>query len=140
MVNIENLTIKEAKEKLQEYEELKKVFNIEEEQTENKTNNNSIDSYYIGQKVIVRTYSAGVWFGTIFKKSGEEIILSNARRMWYWKAKQSISLSAVAKYGIDSSSKIAPVVNNVWLKSIELLECSDIAISDIENSKEVEQN
>ena len=29
----------------------------------------------IGAKVIVRTYSAGVWFGELAQKSGNEVIL-----------------------------------------------------------------
>jgi len=140
MVNIEELTIKEAKEKLEEYKELQTVFNIKETKSDNNDNSNSIDKIYIGQKIIVRTYSAGVWFGEITQKAGEEVILKNARRMWYWKAKQSISLSAVAKYGISTESKIAPLVNNVWLRAIELIECSDVTISDIENAPEKEQN
>lgn len=38
----------------------------------------------IGKKVIVRTYSAGCWFGELTEKSGGEVILSSARRMWRW--------------------------------------------------------
>ena len=35
----------------------------------------------IGKKVIVRTYSAGNWFGTLDQKAGNEVILKNARRI-----------------------------------------------------------
>ena len=93
----------------------------------------------VGEKVIIRTYSAGVWFGLLDKKSGNEVILVNARRMWRWQCTRSISLSGVAAYGIDvDKSKIAPAVSNVWLEAIEIISCADIAISSIEGCKNAE--
>lgn len=86
----------------------------------------------VGQKCIIRTYSAGVWFGKIDQKSGNEVIVSNARRLWYWKAKKSISLSAVAKYGISSESKISPLVDKVWLQAIELITTTKESSDSIE--------
>ena len=38
------------------------------------------NSFAIGQEVIIRTYSAGVWFGRLKEKSGNEVILTEARR------------------------------------------------------------
>lgn len=90
----------------------------------------------IGKKVIIRTYSAGVWFGTLSEKAGNEVIIKNARRMWRWWAKESISLSAVAIHGINQDkSKIAEAVNDVWLEAIELIPCSDSSIDLIEGAK-----
>lgn len=89
----------------------------------------------IGKKVIVRTFSAGVWFGTLSEKSGAEVILTNARRMWLWKAKESISLSACAIHGIDqSASKIVAPVHSVWLEAIEIIPCSEASIASIEGA------
>ena len=34
--------------------------------------------------VIVRTYSAGVFAGTLESRKGKEVVLSQARRLWYW--------------------------------------------------------
>ncbi len=86
----------------------------------------------IGKKVIVRTYSAGVWFGTLEEKSGNEVILTEARRMWRWQAKESISLSACAVYGIDQArSKIVEPVPSVWLEATEIIPCSADAITSI---------
>ena len=87
----------------------------------------------IGKKVIVRTYSAGVWFGLLEKKAGNEVIIGNARRLWEWKAAKSISLSGVAVHGVDESGcRFAPPVERVWLEAIELIPASDIAIQSIE--------
>ncbi len=87
----------------------------------------------IGKKCIVRTYSAGVFFGEIAEKSGSEVIVKNARRLWQWKAAESISLSAVAIHGIvESKSKVAEAVDSVWLDAIELIPCSEKAIKALE--------
>lgn len=81
-----------------------------------------LNNFCIGSTVVVRTYSAGVWCGSLAQKSGNEVVLVNARRMWRWWCKESISLSAVVQYGIDrSKSKIAAAVDSVWLEAIEIM-------------------
>lgn len=124
-MNINDMTIGQAK-------ELASMFG-------QKGETNSLDSHAIGQKVIIRTYSAGVWFGTLDQKSGKEVILKDARRMWKWWAKKSISLSGVAQYGIKhEDSKICPAVENVWLEAIEIISLTDDAIKSIESAADVE--
>lgn len=92
----------------------------------------------IGEKVIIRTYSAGVWFGTLEQKAGNEVIITNARRMWRWWAAESISLSAVALHGIKhDKSKIVEAVPAVWLEAIEIIPCSDVAIKSLESAENV---
>ena len=89
----------------------------------------------IGKKVIVRTYSAGVWFGTLEQKDRNEVILANARRMWQWWAKEGISLSSVSVNGIKhEKSKIAEPVEAVWLEAIEIIPCTESAITSIEGA------
>ena len=90
-------------------------------------------SEMIGKKVIIRTYSAGVWFGTLDQKAKSEVILKDARRMWKWWAAESISLSAVSIHGVrPEKSKIAQAVESVWLEAIEIIPCEDKAIKSIE--------
>lgn len=92
----------------------------------------------VGKKCIVRTYSAGVWFGEIDQKSGSEVIVKNARRMWRWWAAESISLSAVAVHGINQDkSKIATAVDSVWLDAIELIPATEASIKTIEGAPDV---
>ena len=109
-MNIDDLTIKQAK-------ELARMFasNTAEAATD-------VASEMLGKYVLIRTYSAGVWAGFLGKKSGNEVILSEARRMWQWKAKEGLSLSAVGVYGIDAgNSRIANPVPEVWLEAIEII-------------------
>lgn len=91
----------------------------------------------LGKKCIVRTYSAGVWFGEIEQKAGNEVIVKNARRLWQWKASKSLSLSAVAVYGVNPEGcRFAPCVDSVWLEAIELIPCTAPAVASIEGVKD----
>lgn len=126
-MNIEDLTIGQAK-------ELAKMFG---KQVQAEKNEGLCEQ--IGEYVIIRTYSAGVWFGRLEKKAGKEVILTEARRMYQWWCKKSISLSGVAKYGINpDKSKICPELPKVWLEAIEILTLSDEAIKSLKGAKDVE--
>ena len=49
----------------------------------------------INKKVIIRGDRSGVEFGTLIAQNGQEVILHNARRLWYWDG--AASLSQLAK-------------------------------------------
>ena len=100
-----------------------------------------LNGFVIGREVIIRTYSAGVWFGRLKEKSGNEVILTEARRMWRWWAKKSISLSGVALYGIkQEDSRIAGAIDTVWLQAIEIIPISGTAAESIRTAQETEQD
>ena len=120
-MNINDLTIGQAK-------ELAAMFG-------NKSTESTGLNCMTGKKVIIRTYSAGVWFGELGQKDHNEVILLNARRMWTWWAKEGISLSSVAVHGIKKDqSKIAEAVDSVWLEAIEIIPCTETAINIIESA------
>ena len=120
-MNINDLTIGQAK-------ELAPMFG-------NKSTESTGLNCMTGKKVIIRTYSAGVWFGELGQKDRNEVILLNARRMWTWWAKEGISLSSVAVHGIKKDqSKIAEAVDSVWLEAIEIIPCTETAINIIESA------
>ena len=124
-MNIDDLTLKQIKE----------IQSLNLGNNSNQSNDGI--QYGIGKSVIIRTYSAGVWFGTLSQKSGNEVILTNARRLWRWWAKESISLSGVANYGIiEEKSKIAPAVEGVWLEAIEIIPTTEIATKSISGAKD----
>lgn len=101
------------------------------------SNSNDGIQFAIGKNVIIRTYSAGVWCGTLSQKSGNEVILTDARRLWRWWAAESISLSGVANYGIiESKSKIAPLIEGVWLEAIEIIPTTEKAKKSIMEAKD----
>jgi hypothetical protein len=120
MINIKDLT-------LEQIAELKCLF----ENITSKGCNEMVGTYSI-----IRTYSAGVWFGKVLQKEGGEIILGEARRLYYWKtANKGISLSEVANAGLDNSSKVCEAVEKVWLQPIEIIPCTDVAIENIKSQK-----
>lgn len=98
----------------------------------NKTTGQSGLDAMIGSKVIIRTYSAGVWYGVVDQKAGKEVIVKNARRINYFKVIKGISLSSVANNGVHADSRIAEPVKQVWLEAIELIPCTLDAINSIE--------
>jgi len=61
---------------------------------------------FIGKFVIARCYAAGVHAGTVESVDGENVVLTNSRRLWSWKAKDGLALSGVAQFGIKSDSKV----------------------------------
>lgn len=100
-----------------------------------------INDFAIGKEVIIRTYSAGVWFGVLKQKAGNEVILTKARRMYEWWAKESISLSGVARHGIkQDDSKICGELDSVWLEAIEIIPVTGNAAESIRTASEVEQS
>lgn len=100
-----------------------------------------INDFAIGKEVIIRTYSAGVWFGVLKQKAGNEVILTKARRMYQWRAKESISLSGVARHGIkQENSKICGEVDSVWLEAIEIIPVTGNAAESLRSTLEAAQS
>ena len=92
----------------------------------------------IGQYVVVRTYSAGVFAGVLKQRNGNKILLENSRMLWRWHtANNGASLSDVAVHGInEENSKITSVVPGVReIEDIDIIPCTDIARKSIEGAK-----
>lgn len=84
----------------------------------------------IGKPVIVRTYSAGVHFGTLASRDGKEVVLTDARRIWYWEG--AFTLSAVAMSGVKKTSKLSVTVDEILLtEAIEIIPCSEAAAANL---------
>ena len=88
----------------------------------------SIDDFLLNEYVIIRTYSAGVFAGTLKRKAANEVELHNARRIWYWKG--AASLSQLAEDGTSSPSECQfpqEVEKVLLIGVIEILKVSDKA-------------
>lgn len=77
-----------------------------------------------GSRVLVRTNSAGVHYGTLESRQGQEIRLINARRIWSWQG--ALSLSEIATNGLDvKNSKLSVSVDEIILPTaIEVISIS----------------
>ena len=100
---------------------------------ENKVQTQEGATSLIGQYVIIRTYSAGVWAGYLKEKVKNEVYLTEARRMYKWVNIEGISLSGIALNGLSKESNICAPVPIVWLEAIEIIPCSENAKQSIIN-------
>lgn len=83
--------------------------------------------------VIVRTKNAGVFAGQLKKRGGQEVVMTNARRLWYWSG--AASLSELAQRGTSSPINCKfpiPVDEVTLLEVIEILKVTKAAQASIE--------
>jgi len=84
--------------------------------------------------VIVRTYSAGVFAGTLVKRAGKEVTLKDARRIWYWEGAASLSQLAVDGTSAPLKCKFPVAVKNVVLtEAIEIIDTTQKAQKSIDS-------
>jgi hypothetical protein len=82
--------------------------------------------------VIVRTHSAGVFAGIFESRNGQEVVLRDARRLWYWKGAASLSQMAIDGVSKPAECKFPEAVPRVeLLQAIEILDVSDKARASI---------
>ena len=86
----------------------------------------------VGRYCMVRTYSAGVFAGTVASRDGKEVALTDARRIWYWKG--AASLSQLATKGTSQPNECrfpAPVAEVLLTEVIEIIPITDAAKASI---------
>ena len=82
---------------------------------------------------IVRTYSAGVFAGEVVSRKGQEVVMKNARRLWYWAGAASLSQLAVNGTSKPQACKFPIAVPRVeLLQAIEILDVTEEARKSIE--------
>jgi len=97
----------------------------------------------IGLYCIVRGKDSGVHAGIISSVTADTVTITDARRLWRWRAKESISLSAVAIHGLDPSrSRIAPQLPSIFLERrdiSEFIQTSAAAEASIREAEDASQ-
>jgi hypothetical protein len=84
-------------------------------------------------RVIVRSKNAGVHFGELVSRSGMEVHLRNARRLWYWDG--AASLSELAERGTSAPQNCKfpiPMKSVILTEAIEIIEVSEAAAKSID--------
>lgn len=85
---------------------------------------------------IVRANGAGVFFGEIKEKDGNRVVMTNARRLWYWNG--AASLSQLAQTGTVSPDrcKFPVAVDEVEIFNvIEILSVTEEAAKTLDSVK-----
>ena len=94
----------------------------------------------IGKYCMVRSYSAGVFAGTVAERNGKEARLTDARRIWYWDG--AASLSQLAQSGTSRPHKCKfpePVSEVLLTEVIEIIPITDAARESINQVPEWKQ-
>lgn len=90
--------------------------------------------------VICRGYYCGVHAGYLKDRDGNHCQLVNSRRLWSWKAKEGISLSAVALHGIADGVALPDELPEIFLGDVyEVIPCSEAAARTIREAAVCEQ-
>jgi hypothetical protein len=102
-----------------------------------------MSSLFVGKFVVVRSIESGHWAGRLESIDQNKVVLSQARRLFGWVAAQSITLSAVAKYGLKKNTDprpgknwVAPTIDYAWMEACEVLVATDEARESIMNEPE----
>ena len=86
----------------------------------------------IGKYCMVRTREAGVFAGTVAERDGAEVLLKNARRIWYWSGAASLSQLATDGTSNPKDCKFpVPVAEVLLLGVIEIIPITDAAAASI---------
>ena len=85
----------------------------------------------LNKKVIIRADRAGVFYGTIIRKEGDEVELKDCRRIWYWNG--AASLSELALSGVKrGDNKFSVMVESITILGvIEIIPCTEKATKSI---------
>ena len=86
----------------------------------------------MGQYCIIRAERAGVFAGNVKNRVGGEVVLENARRLWYWSGAASLSQLAVSGTSRPRDCKFTVVVPEITILGvIEVIPCSEAAEANI---------
>lgn len=84
--------------------------------------------------VIVRTYSAGVFAGFLKSRNGREVVLNDARRIWYWAGAASLSQLAMEGTTKPEECKFPCEIEEILLlEAIEVINATEKARLSIKN-------
>ncbi len=85
---------------------------------------------------IVRTYSAGVFAGYVESRNGQEAVLRQSRRLWYWDGAAALDQLAEEGTKLPENCKFTVVVDRRELTQIiETLDCTEKARQSIQAVK-----
>lgn len=92
----------------------------------------------LNKKVIIRGDRSGVFFGTLKSLNGQSAELEDCRKIWRWEGAKSVEQISID--GVHSDSRITQKVSNLIICDvIQILECTEMSISKIENILEWKQ-
>ena len=98
----------------------------------------SIKSECLTDKVLIRSETAGVFFGKIESKdlASGIVKMSNARRIWYWTGAASLSQLAIDGTTKPSECKFPEALALIEVcRVIEVIPCTESAVKSLNSVK-----
>ena len=88
----------------------------------------TLDNGMVGKYVIVRCRDAGVHTGVLESHNGRECVLTESRRLWYFKPASGKWLSGVAVFGLANGSRIGVELPRIHLtEDCEIIQTTEVA-------------
>ncbi|MEG2987702.1 MAG: hypothetical protein RR809_09105 [Lachnospiraceae bacterium] len=86
----------------------------------------------VGKYVIVRGDRSGIFAGILNARSGQEVVLTDCRRIWYWEGACSLSQLAVDGTKRKEGCKFTVTVDEIMILDVlEIIPCTTKAEKSI---------
>ena len=93
-----------------------------------------------GEHVLIRSRDAGVFVGRLVKRTGDEVELADARRIWYWDGAATLSQLATEGTSKPNTCKFPPSVPSITVLGVcEVISVTAAALASIAKVKEWRQ-
>lgn len=91
---------------------------------------------FVGKICVVRGDRSGVFFGEVVSIEGQNVIIKNCRRLWYWEGAASLSQLALEGVKIPEKCKFTVTVEELGIfDCIEIIPATKEAIENIAKVK-----
>lgn len=90
----------------------------------------------MANKFIVRCDRAGVFYGEIVSRNGQEVEMKDVRNIWYWDGAATVMQLAAEGVSKPNTCKFSvPVESLVLLETIQIIPCTDKAVKSLDAVK-----
>lgn len=90
----------------------------------------------MAKKFIVRCDRAGVFYGEIVSRNGQEVEMKDVRNIWYWDGAATVMQLAAEGVSKPKTCKFSvPVESLVLLGVIQIIPCTDKAVESLDAVK-----
>ena len=90
----------------------------------------------MANKFIVRCDGAGVFYGEIVSRNGQEVEMKDVRNIWYWDGAATVMQLAAEGVSKPKTCKFSvPVESLVLLEAIQIIPCTDKAVESLDAVK-----
>ena len=90
------------------------------------------DTQTTGEHVMIRSLDAGVFAGRLVTRTGDEVELVDARRIWYWDGAATLSELATKGTSKPGKCKFPAAVPSITVLGVcEVIEMTSLAVESI---------